>query len=98
MKRKVSILPEAQRDIKEAATWYEAREPGLGARFRSDLRATLQRIRTDALMFLRIDETVRRALLGKFPYSVYFIVRDKTAVIPAVLHQHRHPNAWKPRL
>jgi hypothetical protein len=30
MKRRVSIRLEAQRDIREAAAWYESREQGMG--------------------------------------------------------------------
>jgi plasmid stabilization system protein ParE len=81
MKRHVSIRPEAQRDIKEAATWYESREHGVGMRFKSEVRNTLSRIGENALMSPAIDSRVRRALLRDFPYSVYFTVKAKEVVI-----------------
>ena len=97
MKRSVTILPEAQADIREAALWYESREPGLGTRFKTEIRHALRRIRTNALMFRAIDTRIRRALLKSFPYSVYFTVEAKRVVVFAVLHQHRHPDTWKSR-
>ena len=97
MKRRVSIRPEAQADIKEAASWYESREPGLGNRFKVEARTAIKRIGNNALMFPAIDTRVRRALLSSFPYSVYFTVEEKDVVILAVLHQHRHPDTWKAR-
>jgi plasmid stabilization system protein ParE len=40
---------------------------------------------------------VRRALLNRFPYSIYFAIGDSETEVIAVLHQHRHPNTWKSR-
>src|SRR6266404_1801215 len=97
MKRRVSIRPEAQRDIRAAAAWYESREQGVGMRIKNDVRATSRRIGENVLMFPAIDSRVRRALLRGFPYSVYFIVEANSVVILAVLHQHRHPETWKTR-
>ncbi len=51
MKRRVSIRPEAQHDIREAAAWYESRERGVGIRFRNEVRTTSRRIGENALMF-----------------------------------------------
>ena len=97
MKRRVSIRPEAQRDISEAAAWYERREQGIGMRFKNEVRTTSRRIGENALMFPAIDSRVRRAVLRGFPYSVYFIVEANSVIILAVLHQHRHPETWKTR-
>jgi plasmid stabilization system protein ParE len=97
MKRRVSIRPEAQRDIRDAVAWYESREQGVGMRFKSEFGTTSKRIGENALMFPAIDSRVRRALLRSFPYSVYFTVEASSVVILAVLHQHRHPEAWKTR-
>jgi plasmid stabilization system protein ParE len=97
MKRRVLIRPEAQADIKEAVSWYESREPGLGIRFKLEARTAIRRIGDNALMFPAIDTRVRRALLSSFPYSVYFTVEDKGVVIRSVLHQHRHPYTWTTR-
>jgi plasmid stabilization system protein ParE len=97
MKGRVSIRPEAQRDIIEAAAWYEGREHGVGMRFKNEVRSTLRRISENALIFPALDSRVRRALLRSFPYSVYFAVEANSVVILAVLHQHRHPDTWKTR-
>jgi plasmid stabilization system protein ParE len=48
MKRRVSIRPDAQRDIKEAIAWYEGRERDLGIRFKDEIRTTLRRISDNA--------------------------------------------------
>ena len=97
MKRRTFVRPEAQTDIREAARWYEDREPGLGRRFLREVRASLERIADNRLTFPIIEQDVRRALLHKFPYSIYFVSdRDAVSVI-ALLHQHRRPGGWKSR-
>ncbi|MEK6304472.1 MAG: type II toxin-antitoxin system RelE/ParE family toxin [Acidobacteriota bacterium] len=69
MKRRVSIRPEAQADVKEAASWYESREPGVGIRFKNEVQTTSRRIGENALMFPAMDSRVRRALLRSFPFT-----------------------------
>ena len=98
MKRRSFVRPEAQTDIREAARWYEDREPGLGIRFIREVRISLQHITDNPLMFPIIEEDVRRALLHKFPYSIYFVAERQRVAIIAVLHQHRRPSAWKSRM
>jgi plasmid stabilization system protein ParE len=97
MKRRTFVRPEAQADIREAATWYEGREVGLGIRFMGEIRASLQHIADNPLRFPTVDKDVRRALLHKFPYSIYFVNEPEAAAIIAVLHQHRRPATWKSR-
>ena len=67
MKRRISVRPEAQIEIKETALWYEGRLSGLGKRFRDELRITLSHITDNPLRFPSIGQDVRRALLHRFP-------------------------------
>jgi plasmid stabilization system protein ParE len=97
MKRRTFVRPEAQADIREAARWYETRQTGLGLRFVGEVRESLRRIADNPLRFPNVDKDVRRALLHKFPYSIYFVNEPEAAAIIAVLHQHRRPGAWKSR-
>ena len=97
MKRRTFVRPEAQTDIREAARWYEDREAGLGLRFIREIRTSLEHISQSPLRFPIVEEEVRRALLHKFPYSIYFASESEAIAIIAVLHQHRRPDAWKPR-
>src|SRR5882724_10925851 len=97
MKRRTFVRPEAQVDIREAGRWYESREAGLGIRFVAEVRASLQHITNNPLRFPIIGEDVRRALLDRFPYSVYFINEPERVAIIALLHQHRRPDVWQAR-
>ena len=97
MTRRTFVRPEAQSDIRDAARWYEDREPGLGVRFLSEIRTSLQHISDNPLIFPIIEDDVRRALLHRFPYSIYFVNDPEAIAVIAVLHQHRRPGTWKSR-
>jgi plasmid stabilization system protein ParE len=92
------IRPEAQADIEEAAFWYEDQRPGLGERFTRELFELIHRIAESPLQFPLIDVSVRRALLHRFPYAVYFLLEAGRTVLVAVLHQRRDPAVWKHRV
>ena len=93
----VIVRPGAQADIREAAQWYESRRPGLGSEFTLQLDALFERIGHYPLQFPEISSGVRRALLERFPYAIYFVATVSTVVI-SVLHQRRHPDKWKQRV
>jgi plasmid stabilization system protein ParE len=66
MKRRTFVRPEAQADIREAATWYETREAGLGLRFVGEVRESLRRIADSPLRFPIVDkETVPFMISGR---------------------------------
>src|ERR1043166_1280002 len=95
MNRRTFVRPEAQMNIREAAFWYEQRETGLGHRFMGDIRQSLNSIAKMPFRFPIIEKGVRRLLLHRFPYAVYFLVEHDSVVIIAVLHQHRLPRMWE---
>jgi plasmid stabilization system protein ParE len=96
--RKLLTRLSAQFDVEEAASWYESRRPDLGLRFLEELDHVLKRVTAAPLHFPVIHRGVRRALLNRFPYSVYFVFGDEEIEIIAVLHQRRHPGIWRSRL
>ena len=44
-----------------------------------------------------VDPTMRRALLQRFPYAVFYEVGAVDIVVYAVFHCARNPRAWKRR-
>ena len=93
----VIVRPRAQADIREAALWHESRRPGLGSELTLRFDALIERIAQNPLQFPEIENGVRRALLRRFPYAVYFVAADCPTVI-AVLHQRRNPTMLKQRI
>lgn len=74
MRQRIVIRPAAQLDIAGAAGWYENQRRGLGKRFLDEFGGLLGRIATNPTQFTVIGHDVRRALMGRSPYAVYFAV------------------------
>ena len=73
MKKPTKVRGEAERDIDEAYRWYVERGHGLGEEFLRALDAALQSIRRHPQAYPTVFEDIRRALLRKFPYGVFYI-------------------------
>jgi plasmid stabilization system protein ParE len=87
----------ADLDIAEALEWYESRQPGLGVTFLEQLKATYDRIAASPLGYQKLRGEIRRAVIRRFPYAVYFIVEDSLIVVTAMLHLRRDPSVWQKR-
>ena len=81
----------------EAALWYDREQSGLGGEFLKAVRYVLGRIEEGALQFPLVTNDIRRAILRRFPFGIFFAVEDETATILAVTHLHRHPASWQRR-
>jgi len=89
--------PPADLDVEAAFEWYENERPGLGLEFLDELRATYNRIADGPLKYQELRGGIRRALLKRFPYAVYFAIEGEVVVVVAVLHASRDPAEWQRR-
>lgn len=91
------LRPEVSNDIRSAAFWYDERQVGLGRRFLAEVDHVFERVTENPAQFPRIEDHVRRALLRKYPYAVYFVFDRDQVTILAVLHCRRDPSGWRTR-
>jgi plasmid stabilization system protein ParE len=90
--------PEARLEYREAAAFYEARRPGLGATFTVEVEAAIERILETPDRWRSIEQDVRRCLTRVFPYAILYTVENDFVLIIAVAHASREPGYWKHRL
>ncbi len=81
MTYKVSILSEAEHDLDDAFKWYEFHQVGLGKRFYECVNESVQFIAINPLTFAVIYKSLRRALIKKFPFGIYYNVVLETREI-----------------
>jgi plasmid stabilization system protein ParE len=94
------ILPAARDDLDAAFAWYHAQDPAdprLLSRFQDALDAAYQRILDKPNLYPFVLEPVRRVLLRKFPYAIYYVHEAQHVFVLAVLHHKRDPRIWKQR-
>jgi toxin ParE1/3/4 len=96
---RIELKRRAAQDLRDAKDWYEARSVGLGGRFVAEFNDVLGDVSASPGAFQVVEGTVRRALLRRFPFSVYYILENEDlVVVVAVLHFRRHPSGWKDAL
>ena len=95
----VRLHPAAVAEAEAAATWYDGQIRGLGDEFLAEVTRALEKIADSPTRWARVAATsrVRRALLARFPYAVFYeVTADRTYVI-AIAHASRRPRYWKRR-
>jgi toxin ParE1/3/4 len=97
MAYRLRFSPRALRETGEAQAWYEAQSPGLGEEFVAALELQLKRLEQAPLLYAEVIPGVRRALLPRFPYGVFYVVRGDLVHVLAVLHDARNPQRWPQR-
>ncbi len=93
------LHPDAIVELEEAALWYEDLRPGLGEEFIAEIDATVARvIEQPALFTLWAGEAkVRRAVVERFPYVLFFEATETEVLVLAVAHAARRPGYWLAR-
>ena len=88
----VKILTPADIDTVEAALWYDAQAPGLGAEFMEEVNSAAQRLSDNPEIHRIRFADVRRAPVDRFKfYGLYYLIRLEEVWVIAVHHGRRHP-------
>jgi plasmid stabilization system protein ParE len=87
----------ARAELIEAQDWYESEAPGLGRRFREAIGALAERMSANPRQFPVVFKSVRRALLRRFPYALFFVIEEQTLFVIACFHGSRDPLQWQRR-
>jgi len=93
----VVLSHEAEADFDEAADWYE-QQARLGAEFVARVREVLDRIGQMPDLHAVVYRNVRRAIVRRFRYNIYYRVQPDRVEVIAVIHSHRDPSVWKSRV
>ena len=97
MPRTVILRSRAEHDVRDIYLWYEAQRVGLGEEFVSELRVCLEGLGSHPESAPVVYRDVRRAIISKFPYLVFYVVEPKRVVVLAVLHSSRNAERWPRR-
>ena len=100
--RQLLIRPEAEAEIAEANQWYNLQAEGLGSEFLRAVEACLSALEREPLAYPKVHQQVRRALLRKFPYGIFFVCEpvdeeNERIIVLACFHGRRDPKLWQKR-
>ena len=89
---RIEYHPAVERELREIIQYYNHCATGLGNDFLNEFDQQILRIASNPYQWSEIAQGVRRALLRRFPYILYFRVMDDEVLrVLVVKHQRRHP-------
>jgi len=74
-----------------------ARGPAWAQSCSTKFSGALTKIEEAPLSYPHIRKKVRRALIRRFPFGIYYIVEGDDIVVLAVMHGRRDPAKWRDR-
>jgi plasmid stabilization system protein ParE len=92
----VVLTPEAAAEFDKAADWYE-QQAGLGSAFTAAVRTVLDRIGGTSLLHQVVFRDIRRGVVRRFPFSVFYRVDADRVTVIAVFDNRRDPSIWQGR-
>jgi plasmid stabilization system protein ParE len=77
--------------------WYKSQRTGPGEEFLAEVNGTLDTIREIPELYAVMHRDTRRAMLGRFPYSLLYRLVNKQVIVVACFHGKRDPKRWQGR-
>jgi plasmid stabilization system protein ParE len=87
----VRFSPLASREVAGTAREYQAKAPGLGEKFISEVETATRQISAFPESAPAFGERLRRRILKRFPFALLYSVREDLVWIVAIMHQSRGP-------
>ena len=84
----------AERELNEAAQYYELESSGLGSSFLAEVDRCLETIETHPEAGAIVRGSVRRRLVRRFPYAVLYKIKPDAIRVLAIMNLKRRPAYW----
>ena len=95
--KSIKILADAELDLVDGRRFYESLERGIGEYFWDCLLSDIESLIIYGGVH-RKEYGYYRMLSKRFPYSIYYDVREETVYVVAVLPMRRDPNWVRERI
>ncbi len=92
---RIVVLPLARKDARAAVLYFHWRNPKLALDFADVLEQAQRTIEDAPLRWAEIEPEVRRYLLPRFPFVLYYQIVGTEVQVLRMLDQRRHPGAWR---
>ena len=88
---RIFYVPEIADDLADVRDWYESRSDGLGGEFIRMAYAGFEELQEFPEKYEEVYGSLRRALMRRFPYSIYYHFSADAITVYGVFHSSRDP-------
>ena len=96
--KKIIIHEDAEKELWHSVDYYEDKVTGLGLDFEYEIQKALLSIQIHPNIYTPSKYGVRRHLLRRFPFFIYYEEYEEYIWIIAFTHTSRKPHYWKSRI
>jgi toxin ParE1/3/4 len=93
----VVLRAEAEAEFDDAFDFYDGRKAGLGAEFVAEVQKVFDRVSANPLVHQEVFADIRKGVVNRFPFCVYYRPHSDRVEVLAVLHTSRDPSVWQSR-
>ena len=94
----IRFTPEADAELAEARQWYSHQRKDLDLEFMQCIDDALSRVVKNPHLFPIVYRNLRRAVIRRFPFAVFYEVTPNEIEVFAIFHSRRDPDTWKSRV
>lgn len=87
----------ALEELEAARIWYDGQRAGLGAEFVEAAVAAIGHVAQAPAAFPQVHRSIRRLLMRRFPYAIFYHLTAAEIVVLGVMHLRRDPRRWQTR-
>jgi plasmid stabilization system protein ParE len=97
MVKRLIILPFAETDIKETVSYLKEVSDDLDRDFIREIDSSFFEILSNPLAFPIARYDIKKFVMAKFSFCIYFVDRKEVLYIVSVFHDRRNPKDWQRR-
>ena len=91
MAYQLEYVATARLELAEAYRWYAQPSINMGAEYLDDIERTESFLKSNPSIYAKVEGDVRRAVLKRFPYSLFYTVEANIVTVLSCFHQNREP-------
>lgn len=94
----IEILYEAEIDFDTSYEYYYEDNPKVADTFYREINLAFENIKQNPNSFPTVYKDVRKYVIKKFPFVIYYRIVDEIIQVIAIFHTSRSPEIWNERM
>lgn len=87
----IEFLPQAKADVEAAFEFYRQYSKGAASNFLAEISSAVVQLEAFPESGMLLFDGLRRILLRRMPYQIFYRIEDKIVLIVSVSHQRSKP-------